>query len=222
MRLVTWLCLIGGLGCVLAACGSAPVATGTPAAQFKQILFDSFENNINSWNVFTVEGMGEGGYDEKGQQYRIKVTKTNAHVWSNPTIPLTAQLKDVTVSVEAENASNVSNNLFGVICRYKNEKNFYFLMISSDGYFGIGKVIEGQYQLINRNDYPPSSVIDQKQKTQRIRAECVGTQLSLYVDDQLVDRQTDADLIQGGVGLIAATLGGETVIDFDNFEVKGP
>lgn len=221
MRRLVWLCLIGGLSGILAACNAAPAPAESPAAQYKSILLDTFENKNNQWNEYTDDVLGAAGYTEKGQ-YRIKVLKTDTHLWANPLNAQISSLGDVTVSVDARLADDGSNNLFGVMCRYINNESFYFFVISSDGYYGIGKVIEGKYQLINRNDYPPSSAIRKEYQDNHILAECVGSQLRLYVNEQLVDQQTDTDLTLGSVGLIAGSLGGATVIDFDNFEVRGP
>lgn len=221
MRLVKWLCLIGGLGCMLAACSNAPTPTEPSPAQFKQIFFETFENKNNYWQETEDDKLGKAAYDADNQ-FRIKVSQAKTHIWSYPIAPATLSLGDVTVSVKARTDDGDINNLYGVFCRYRNQENFYFFVISSDGYFGIGKMIKGKYQLINRNDYPPSSAILKKAQTNTIRAECIKSTLSLYVNDQLVDQQTDADLISGRVGLIAAALGGTTEVVFDDFEVRGP
>lgn len=221
MRKLVWMCLICALSIVLAACSAAPAPVDSPAAQFKPILLETFANKTNYWDEYKADGLGEVGYTEEGK-YRIQVLKTDAFLWANPLKQQTSALSDVAVSVNASLVDDGSNNLYGVICRYTDKKNFYFFVISSDGYFGIGKVIDGQYQLINRNDYPPSSAIREQYQANQIRAECVGSQLSLYVNEQLVDQQTDTALTSGSVGLIAGSVSGVTVIDFDDFEVRGP
>jgi hypothetical protein len=220
MRLRTWLGLFIGLGWILSACGSAPEPTATPSAEFQPILLENFDDNNNHWQIFNVEGKGVASLS--GSKYQMQANTSNTFLFAYPITPATTSLGDVSVLVEAEKESGESNNLHGVICRYKNQENFYFFVISSDGYFGIGKVIEGKYQLINRTDYPPSEAILTGEKTNRIRADCVGSALTLYVNEQWVDSQEDTDLTGGKVGLIAGTLGGVTTIDFDAFEVRGP
>lgn len=218
MRLLYWLCLLGGLGCVLAACGAAPAVATIPPEEFKLVLQDKFDSEDKGWDKFIEDGKGQAGYDEN--QYRIQVTASNTHIWANP--KNSSPPSDVHISVDARKEDGDTNNLYGVICRYQDEKNFYFFVISSDGYFGVGKVKDGQYQLINRRDYPPSSAILTEHQTNKIYVECVGQDLRLYVNNQFVDEQTDDELKTGNVGLIAGTLGGGTVIVFDNFEVRGP
>jgi hypothetical protein len=219
MRLRNWLGLLFGLGWMLTACGSAP-ETAAPAVEFESILLENFDNENNFWQKIDVDKKGEAGY--AGGKYRMQATESNTFLFAFPVTPATNSLRDVSVLVEAELDDGASsNNLYGVICRYINRENFYFLVISSDGYFGIGKVIDGMYQLINRSDYPPSEVILTGEKTNRIRADCVGSTLTLYVNDQWVDSQDDTDLITGKVGLITGTLEGQTTILFDAFEIRG-
>lgn len=218
MRLRNWFGLLIGLGWMLTACGRAP-ETPPPAAEFETIMLENFDNENNLWQEIDVDKKGEAGY--AGGKYRMQATETNTFLFSYPVTPATNSLRDISLQVEAEFDEGATNNLYGVICRYLNQENFYFLMISSDGYFGIGKVIDGKYQLINRSDYPPSDAIITGEKTNRIRADCVGSTLTLYVNGQWVDSQEDTDLKTGKVGLITGTLGGQTTILFDAFEIRG-
>ncbi len=198
------------LQCVILAC-----ATG--AGPSSGILFqDNFTNKNSGWDsVRTNEGVTD--YENGG--YRILVTLQNTDVWANPGIPNLP--KDVQVEVDATKQAGPDDNDYGIICRYQNDRNFYFFVISSDGYLGIGKVKDGNRKLVNRTEMPPSEVIKRGNETNHLRADCIGDTLSLYVNGQLVDSQQETEYGAGDVGLIAGSFQeGSVDILFKNFIVR--
>jgi hypothetical protein len=101
--------------------------------------------------------------------------------------------------------------------------NFYFLAISSDGYYGIGKVKEGIQELLGSSKMPPSEVIVKGQSRNHLRADCIADQLALYANGHLLASAQDAEFIRGRVGLMAGTLGAGAVdVLYDNFSVLAP
>ncbi len=193
------------------------LACATGIGPSSEILFqDNFSDQRGGWDsIQTTEGITD--YTNGG--YRILLSLQNADVWANPRaldLP-----KDVRVEVDATKQAGPDDNDFGVICRYQDDQNFYFFVISSDGYAGIGKVKDGNRQLVNRTEMPPSEAIKQGNATNHLRADCSGDTLSLYVNDQLVDQQQDGDYGAGNVGLMAGSFsqGGVDIL-FTNFVVK--
>jgi hypothetical protein len=70
---------------------------------------------------------------------------------------------------------------------------------------------------------PPSDAINQGAATNHIRADCVGSTLTLYANGTQIDQQTDTDFSTGDVGLLAGTYTQTgTDILFDNFVVMKP
>jgi hypothetical protein len=164
---------------------------------------------------------GEGITDYADNNYEIRVDTANTDVWANPE---GQSFTDVRVEVKAQKVTGgTDNNDFGVVCRYKDESNFYFFIISSDGYYGIGKVKDGTQELIGMDSMLPSDKINLSDATNEIRGDCIGSTLTLYVNGQQVDSQTDTDFTDGNVGLIAGTFE-ETYTDilFDDFVVRKP
>jgi hypothetical protein len=126
----------------------------------------------------------------------------------------------VSIQVDAYKSGGPDDNLFGLICRLVDEDNYYFLVIGSDGYFGIGKSWYGELSFIDANvDTYYSDFINQGRTNNNIRAECVGDQLSLYANGTLLVTVQDATFSEGGVGLVAGTNEQYGVnILFDNFQ----
>jgi hypothetical protein len=69
----------------------------------------------------------------------------------------------------------------------------------------------------------PSEAINQGEATNHIRADCVGEQLSLYINGALVTQAVATNWLGGDVGLIAGTYDKPgTNILFENFSVLLP
>jgi hypothetical protein len=85
------------------------------------------------------------------------------------------------------------------------------------------KVTSGSSEQLGYSELQTSDVINQGTTSNHIRFVCAGDVLSLYVNGQLVDQQTDATLVQGNVGLLAGTydIPGTDIL-FDNFSVTHP
>lgn len=95
--------------------------------------------------------------------------------------------------------------------------------MSSDGYCGIGIYQDGQEILLSSEAMLPSEVIHQGEDTNHIRADCVGEELSLYINGALVAQAIATDWTRGDVGLIAGTYDKPgTDVHFENFSVLLP
>lgn len=182
-----------------------------------EILFkDDFSNTNSGWDKVVTEN-GVTDYDNGA--YRIYVNETNTDTWANPGL----DFGDVQIEVDATKQAGPEDNDFGVMCRAKSSSQYYFFIISSDGYYGIGKVNGDQQQLLGADSLQPSEAIRQGNATNHIRAACIGSELSLTINDQLLFSVSDADFSSGDVGLIAGTFAEPgTDIYFDNFEVLKP
>lgn len=194
------------------ACGG-----GTTAPLPEGVLFqDDFSNTSSGWDRVRVD---DGMTDYYNGAYRIQVNTTDTDVWANPGLSFT----DVRVEVDATKIGGPDDNDFGVICRYKDENNFYFGIISSDGYYGIVKVKDGSQNLLGMSELPYSDAIKQGATTNRIRLDCVGSTLTLYANGTLLTSQSDSEFTSGDVGLLAGTYSTPgTDITFDNFQVLKP
>jgi len=124
---------------------------------------------------------------------------------------------------DAVKAGGPDDNDFGVICRYQDVDNFYFFIISSDGYYGIGKTVDGVQELIGTDQMNPDDAINQGDANNHIKADCVGSHLVLHANGAKLADVEDTSLSSGDVGLIAGTFDEAGAdIHFDNFVVRKP
>src|SRR6185295_6876674 len=98
---------------------------------------------------------------------------------------------DVSIEVDGAKFSGPDNNDFGIICRFVDDDNFYFLIIASDGYQVIGKYLAGQLQYVSATEMQSTDAVKQGNATNHLRGDCVGSTLTLYVNGQQVASVTD-------------------------------
>jgi hypothetical protein len=212
--------LIGLLFLVALACDiSGSSSKQTPGAnQGKKVLFqDDFANTDSGWNRVRDPNGNITDYENDG--YHILNNQPISHVWANPGL----KFNDVRVDVDINKTSGPDDNYFGVICRYKDGSNFYILAISSDGYYGIVKVLEGSLSLLGSDQMQPSEAIQQGNAANHLSAECKGDSLSLSVNGHALLSVEDDAFSSGDVGLEVTTRqsGGVDVL-FTHFSVTKP
>ncbi len=154
---------------------------------------------------------------------RLTTSQPGQIWWTNPG----KNFGDVVITTQVTNTSGPEDNAYGVICRYQGEENYYLFLISSDGYYAIGKYQAGTDRvsyLPEDGQFGQSEFINQGTgAVNDIRASCVGNQLSLSVNGQPLLTVTDTTFVNGDVGLAASTFQpGTAVFDFDDFRVTTP
>lgn len=181
------------------------------------ILFiDDFSDESSGWDRIKED---EGVTDYSDGVYRIAVNTENTDIWANPGLSFT----NTVIEVDADKVGGPDDNDFGIICRYQDLSNFYFFIVSSDGFYGIAKVVDGEQTLIGLESMEYSDVINQGNSSNKLRADCVGKELVLHINGQKLLEVNDSQYSNGDAGLIAGTFNvAGTDIHFDNFIVRKP
>ena len=181
------------------------------------LLFqDGFSDPSSGWDrVRSSEGMT----DYENDRYRIVVNAANADYWSNPGL----YFEDVQIEVDVLKSAGPDDNDFGVLCRYQNTENFYFLIISSDGYYGIGMVVNGHQKLLEPPQMYHTEAVITGNAVNHIQAVCQGSRLALTVNGEFIAETHDSTFSSGDIGLIVGSFD-EPGVDvlFDNLSVKNP
>jgi len=179
------------------------------------ILFqDDFSDPESGWERDTGANLSADYYHGS---YRILVNEPYYIVWGL----LNLIVKDVIIDVEVTKASGPPEDFFGIICRYQDKDNYYFLNIASDSWYLIGKMKDGQELLLG--EAGSSNAVHQGNTSNRVRAECVGDTLSLFANNTRLLQVSDPDFSEGAIGLMGRTFGTPgTNLLFDNLRVMRP
>ena len=202
------------------ACSFSTTSTPTTSGgQSSNVLFqDDFSNTNSGWPSRSDNG-DIMGYENGA--YRIYLASTMTDLVANADQSLQA---DVVIDVDVTKAGGSDNNDFGITCRMKDLNNFYFFEASSDGYAVIGMFLDNQMKYLSSEAMVQVNGINSGSTLNHMRAECIGSNLKLYVNGNLVAQVTDSTFTSGGdVGLIAGSFSDSGIdIRFDNFIVTKP
>ena len=178
---------------------------------------DDYTDPSSGWENLTNNEFGTLDYFDG--YYRIQVLGQQQMLWAGPGLNFT----DVRLEADMIKVIGSMDDIFGLVCRAMDQDNYYFFVISSDGYYGIGKMIDGVQSMIDSEGMLPSEDISQGKTKNHLRADCVENHLEFSVNGTLLASVIDHDLTHGDVGLLAGNFNtSENVVLFDNFSVINP
>lgn len=175
------------------------------------LLFaDDFADANSGWTVSGGEP-STGAYEQGG--YLLTENRASNATWALPG----RLAQDVRVQASATRLGGDDNNFFGLVCRVQSA-GYYAFIISSDGFFGIGKKSGDTLSLIGQDAMLRHRAINLGAGPNIITAVCAGSRLALHVNGQFVAETTDDEYTSGQVGLIvgAFELPGTSIL-FDDF-----
>lgn len=201
----------------LAFASLACFSVGTQSPDTDILFSDHFSNTDKDWDQVSTTNASTDYYNNA---FRIVVNAANTDVWANPG---KESFTDVQIEVDATKNGGPDDNDFGIICRYTEADQFYYAIITSDGYYGILKMTENGGMPIGDDRLHENDKINQGTATNHLRFDCIGSTLTLYVNGIQVDQKTDTQWVTGNVGLIAGSydIAGTDIL-YDNFIVYKP
>jgi hypothetical protein len=198
------------------ACGlgnSPNTDPGNPDVLFQ----DDFSSSSSGWEDIYRDADGISDYDQDG--FRLQINQPQFDYWANPGLNFT----DVSVEVDAQKIGGPEDNDFGLICRYLDESNFYFFLATSDGYYAVGKNGANGQSLLGSEYFVETDAVRSGNAVNRLRADCVGSTLTFFINGTQVAQVSDTEHSSGDVGVMAGTFDEPgTDILFDNFVVRKP
>ena len=219
--------LIGCLSAVLVACISGAVALVTNWDKVEKVLTqvspsntlyqEEFTSLDSGWDVYQDD---EGNLIEYSQgAYRIFVNEANISIGGSPGV----DYSNVSIQVTTQYLAGPQDNLFGIECRYQNPDNYYEFAISSDGYYGIGKRVNGDFSWLGEK-LEQSDYIHTGDRTNQINAVCDKDLLSLSVNGHKVMEIRDGEITGGGDIALFAEAIDEVGVDiaFDHLKITKP
>ena len=199
---------------VAVACAEIRVGATNPGV----ILIDDFSTRMNGWNIWENDDGSGVSYYQGGLAFVI-----NALQLDYISLPK-GTYSDSRIEVIANKIVGPEDNNYGIICRYQDAENYYAFIVTSDGYFGLIKVKDGEYFILNGGgNLTPSDAIRRDSGLNHLKVDCIGSVLTFFVNKDKVGEVLDTDYRTGRVGLMAGSFDNPGVaVLFDNFIVSSP
>ncbi len=193
-----------------------PVVETAPVQVGGTLLYqDDFSNPSSGWSEYS----SDAGYTRyQDGQYLIEVNQPDYSIWGNYDND-TYTDTIINVDVQVLQSANGTGG-FGVMCRYTDNENYYQLEVDEDGYFIIYKYLSGEFVALHNWD---SLDALKNRNAMTITASCIGSELTLAVDNQVIASVTDSSFSQGYIGLTSGTFDDVGIrVGFDNLTVHAP
>jgi hypothetical protein len=191
---------------------------GTPTPRPTVLYSDDFSDTGSGWY--------EGSFEDKEYRYEngeyvILVKGNDLAAWASwPKERFT----DFTLESDVRLVEGPEVAEMGLAFRLREEGNFYFFLIDSDGQYIVGKDVNGEWQTVAGMEMGlvTSRHIKTGGATNRLKVVCQGPQIALYVNDRHLTTVSDDSFAEGKIGLIAAAVEypGPVKVAFDNLVVS--
>ena len=188
---------------------TSPAATIRPLSQ--EVFRDGFDSQNGTWETYSGTDWGSASYKDG----KFHIENYTASQYSSAS-RIQGQFSDFALEVEMELVSGSSASHQSVICRYNETGDCYIFCIDANGEYSIHKSFEGVATML-KTATPSSYIKTGLGVTNKVRVECIGKSLTLYVNGFRVAQVSDGKLATGQVGLAVKSASGEyTEVAFDN------
>jgi uncharacterized protein YjbI with pentapeptide repeats len=148
---------------------------------------------------------------------------------TSPTIPST-EIEGATAEVDATVSPKVPEDLsmwWGIECYASGNETSYYFGIYSQDVPEIWKAKGGKVTTLkpswSATDQQTSAAISDGTATNRLRADCSGSRMTLYVNNQKVlEAPADTEIESGKMALFVVDVHVDADVLFDNFVINGP
>ncbi len=195
---------------------TTPLVSDTSEPTISTFFYEDDFEHFKAWATADNENFT---MEYSAGQYRINV---RVDTGDSPIYSVRSAIyKDTRVEVDIVRDDGPRENYFGLMCRYKNGQNYYRFVVGRDGYYNIGKKQDGK--LTDLGSGNNDSAFHQGDGVNRVRADCSGNILALYLNGTKLVEVKDDSFSQGSVGLLVGTHSNKGAdIYFDNFAISKP
>jgi hypothetical protein len=195
-----------------------PTPTPSPTIAQKTVLFsDDLSRWRSGWDSETEDSSGKTFYSGGSLHILDEKPPTGANYHR-----LNKNFNDFILDVDTKMIAGTDNNYQGVVFRMQDTDNYYFFVVSADGYYDMLKWESNNRIDLIGSKVPRSSYINTGiGATNHIRVEANKNTLSLSVNDHLLRTITDNTYREGTVSLAANSLtsGTFTEVAFNNLVI---
>jgi hypothetical protein len=126
------------------------------------------------------------------------------------------------VQAQAHLVDGPDSGYYGVVCRYKDEDNYYAFVVGENGFFGIIRRLEGEHSFLKKG-YLDEASRQKPGERREVAGECIDDNLKLYLDGELLAEVYDKSFDSGYIGIVVGTSNHPGVeVEFSKFEAGKP
>jgi S1-C subfamily serine protease len=175
---------------------------------------DDFSSQFSGW-TYGNDPANQAFYNNG--RYQVSVTDQG---WVAYGFYTKKDFSDTLVKVKAHVVTQAKDSFYGLICRYKDEGNFYIFTVSSDGYYSIQNMHGNEFTSLVPWSFSP---VIPKYNDVEIEASCSGNILTLGINNIPIAQVHDSSHMTGSIGLAGGTFSSSNfAVDFDDIVIQAP
>jgi hypothetical protein len=193
---------------------SSTAETNQPGQPTGLIYSDDFSSPDSGWPKMVGEYCQS--YYENGE-YQIAVSQPD---WMATRYNQNSgTLDDCVIEEDIRPVSGDENSEYGLIFRCQDDDNFYYSLVSADGYYLMGKRIDGKWHPLRR--WTICEYVNKGFSSNHLKVVCQGSQIDFYVNGNLLGTAVDDTFASGYVGgmVYVPKSGCGSRVAFDNLKV---
>jgi len=171
------------------------VEESQPQAGYSILFEEDFEVEFAGWGDWDQTKTPQAARSIENGAYKLLAIEPHTKVWGGH--PSLNDIADFTLDVDMSMLSDSKESVYGVEIRYIDEDNYTTFILSAKQYFFFGSKIKGEWIIYNRWD--GSGYINAGKATNHITVEALGSNISVYVNDELLSQTENAPIIKGEI-----------------------
>ena len=177
-----------------------------------------FADDFNSSRGWPSAESNNWAFGFENGDYFIFVNYPNAAIWS----VRFENHADIRLQTHAMRTAGPETGYYGVVCRFVDASNYYMFVVGEDGSYGIGKMLGGSLDFIDKR-VDESGVVKRGQTPNLVEGDCLGSTLTLVVNGQTLMQVQDPSFQNGSIGLVAGAASAYGLkVQYSDFAVLKP
>lgn len=174
------------------------IATDSSERQFTLVYTDTFSGGF--WPTFDQNEQATFSFTMGG--YLVKNLISHGIIFAVRR-QLELEYSDLRIEVRASRVEGHIEGYYGVTCRFADGQNYYALMVGSDGWFGIGKMVRNVLTWLATGK--DTAAVHTGNAPNLIRADCIGQKLMLWANSMKIVEVLDDTFSAGSFGVLVGT-----------------
>ena len=199
-------------------------STGHQAVGGKGDIFrDEFADTSGGWETYEGGGKDPHAVEYASSGLRLYDPLPGDGLLNPLNLDAGTAIEDAILEVDATvrgKAPEKKDTAWGLICRAVDYNHYYMLGITAERRPIIWKRKDNRWAKLATGR--PSDAARGGTATNRLRADCLGSELTLYANGQRVLKAEDSELKSGRIGLHSQQFGEDLDVVFDNFLASSP
>jgi hypothetical protein len=186
-----------------------PVPLPIQSGESEVLFQDNFDDSIGNWEISPV---GQAEY--AGGGIILNDNHISGNGWARPHL----KFDNTVIDVDCRWLGGAVGGTYGLHFRFQDVNNYYAFYIRNDGWYTIGKMVDGEWQILTENFSP---AIDRSGGVNHFHVEATGQNLRFFINNVYLVDVNSTGPVAGDIIFVATKVEGteQLQVGFDNLVI---